>query len=385
MRFYVKRLLFINENKFHYLCEDSITKKEYDIDMIKKQMILWRPYIIVSKKSLRVGATYSTNDLEEYYNEDSIDEIKSILTDKDLGDYIIFFEKTFTLDPEKCQQIFYSLSDFFQYSDFFETEYYEESFNRYSRQYNYELSSFSNITKIEIYNVGHGNVNAIYNDDDEILLFDFGTTRFNSLASTLKLQLNKVKYLIISHQHDDHYNLLNSLKLTSLKKAIIVNDFVKGTSLLRILFALGLRKVHIVPTARMSSLRMSTLSKRGKIELYSSKKSVTNPNLQCLQLAVIQDDLKYFFTGDASLSLVNDLHTRTQKNSKVSMVCPHHSGSLYTSDKRFLFEGKNVICSYLPGHGKYKTPKLKTLRILRETGFIIKHTSSVNFGDYIEL
>ena len=195
--------------------------------------------------------------------------------------------------------------------------------------------------RLNVKDVGQGNLNEIYLDDKPCVIFDAGTDTLRERAhfSTYKkkltdaLQVGSWPLFVLSHWHTDHYSLLFSLTDTELGG---INDFalpayVKNLSVFLFVLRLAAQRKNVM----MKSLPFSSDWKDERLSdniiLYVNKYIPSNVNNSGLTLFVQGGANSAMLPGDCRYKLVeseaNDAKAKLSANcQKHYLVVPHHCG-----------------------------------------------------------
>ena len=115
-----------------------------------------------------------------------------------------------------------SYEGFLFMSDFLTDEYIESTFSFFNRT----IMHSCNIEDVRVYNVEQGNMNSIHFYNSEVILFDQGSKNKKSLNGKVpgNFDYSNVTTIIVSHLHEDHYNLLKASNFNNIKYFLFPND-----------------------------------------------------------------------------------------------------------------------------------------------------------------
>jgi len=202
--------------------------------------------------------------------------------------------------------------------------------------------------QVKINDVGQGNWNELYINDQLFIVYDIGTQVFikkNDAREMIKSHIHishiykHVPFLIISHWDFDHYNILLSMTDDELKSfnCIIAPDNIKSCTPSKIIQRfcdLGSSEVCLVKSKEWNiNKNRVNLVARGYnvtdfIKLYIGTNS-RNKNLSGIILSIRKENQIALFTGDCSYEQINEIlkiETRDDKLDKLYIIIPHHGG-----------------------------------------------------------
>lgn len=222
-------------------------------------------------------------------------------------------------------------------------------------------------------NVGQGNWNQINVDDKPYIMYDMGMTCItnktwssNVLSKHLKSFLDDIPLLVISHWHEDHYNILlemNDFQKNKFKK-VICPSLIVNLSALNIISYFWLNPHTQLYITKYSVSKPYTISINKDIDLYIHKFTF-NMNNGGNILVVKGHNSNVILTGDSYYSnLKNIIRNSVLNLAKTYLVVPHHGGyagrSMYPANG---FKCPEAIIS-VGSNNSYKHPSLSVINKL---------------------
>lgn len=227
---------------------------------------------------------------------------------------------------------------------------------------------------VRVYNVGHGNMNTIHYNNGDILLFDQGSKEHYNI-SFLDYSNDKVTRIVISHFHEDHYNIMIKNSFVNLKTIVIPNDNIP----LKVAFFISNYKhVNIITLPLATSRNINSFN-----SLFPNHHFFTGPdtryqNNRGIILNYMFNNKIYSFTGDIMFYLFGRTLTGNINN-KLSLVVPHHGGYMGRSRPRI----NEVIDIAAYSYGNlYNLPYSVTENTINSYRFYIKSTYHLTIGNY---
>lgn len=229
-----------------------------------------------------------------------------------------------------------------------------------NKQINFNLSKIHinshDVDKFIIFNSGEGLFSALCdNDNDPVIAYDMGCTPYhlkNDFGKLFKINLNKLKTIIISHRHYDHYNyFLRFYKKLAHCNLIINKNFLNSNSI----------------TIR------NILNLFKNIYFVDDSYTINNKNiLLTLFTTNIQND-------DAH---ENNLCLQIKCNDKnILMVSDNYLDSI----NKNVFDDVNYLCASHHG-GKFYKKNIESIPINNNSGILMVNTSGQHYNhpDFIE-
>lgn len=278
---------------------------------------------------------------------------------------------------------------------------------------NYHLYKQSNPLEIPLHhngrlsftvrNVGQGNWNEIWSDDEVIIVYDVGANMHASKALIRDiigdrniLYNNSKPILILSHWDKDHYHSLLGMSDAELKSnfsAFVCRDFFPNKTSAhifdRVITAIGGANIYSLsaePKEESGPIRFIPLTHANKqIGVYNAQYH-KNRNISGIALSVKTLEGSVILAGDAhyeqiSRDILPDLNYKHQHH----LVVPHHGGKAgyYTYHVPPNVSVENAVISV--GVNSYKHPNPDYVDALELTGFKVKQTRFVGQDITIDL
>ncbi len=249
------------------------------------------------------------------------------------------------------------------------------------------LNQLSNTATIEVFDVGQGNTNAIY-DDSNVTFFDFGASIFYSKYKLLDISndiFNKFKHhnksLIISHWDCDHYNLLTVLSDNLFRQFCCV--FIPA-QVITLTAKQIIKKIQtnclwfrtFTPTkSHNKRVGLTPVISTPEYILYIGEQS-RNSNLSGLALTFQKNNTTTIFSADHSnYQIWSVLYPSLckQQNTRLNIIIPHHGGKS-TRTKIPSITGIPCIAAISVGKNPYKHPNQHIIDNYINAGFDIQRT-----------
>lgn len=194
--------------------------------------------------------------------------------------------------------------------------------------------SYSNQLRVFYLDVGQGDGSVIITPDQKVILMDTGLSkgRLKVKDTLLKLGIQQVDLMILSHPHDDHIG-----GATEILEILPVEGIAlfKGTYSPEETLAL----YELIKLAKSKHTKINYWSK-GHIERNLSQKDLTltvlhppegfdsdNANDESLVCEIIYQKAAFLFTGDISSSVEYDIINQVKGDALIMKVPHHGSGS----------------------------------------------------------
>lgn len=226
----------------------------------------------------------------------------------------------------------------------------------------------TSILKVTFFDVGQGDC-ALLECDNEYMLIDGGPK--NSVTKVVNYlndnSIKRLKYLAISHMHDDHINgLPYILRALDNVDNVISNENLKTgkNNSNDIEQELNYKKKNIIIPKKGKEYNLG----EAKIEVLSNTKEYENDSLVLL---VKHGDNSFLFTGDIENKSTKTIWDEWDNNARLTVLKVAHHGAEKHTGYQFL----NVLRPYYAviSAGDMKHPHSETIDILEQSGIPSKN------------
>ncbi len=207
--------------------------------------------------------------------------------------------------------------------------------------------------------------------DDEVLMIDCGTyNQLNTIRQSIHtLEIDKIDYMVITHQHDDHMgsaiDLLDDLTIENFimpKLTESNNVFSKTYNVL--INTINSKGINKIPAQECESFMLG----EALVEILSPTVQSNNLNNMSVVLKITYGDTEFLFQGDAESKIENDL-LRSDYDIDVDVLKTGHHGSKTSSTDKYIDATSPEIAIISSGYANnYGHPNATVLERLEKEG-----------------
>lgn len=213
--------------------------------------------------------------------------------------------------------------------------------------------------------------------DDEVLMIDCGTyNQLNTIRQSIRsLNIDKIDYMIITHQHDDHMgsatDLLNDLVVENLIMPKLVHSNNVSSKTYNVLInTINNKNINKIPAQDCKSFMLGT----ALVEMLSPTVQSANINNMSVVLKITYGETEFLFQGDAESKIENEL-LRSDYDIDVDVLKSGHHGSKTSTTDKFLKATTPKIAILSSGYGNnYGHPNGIILDRLEQNGVVVFST-----------
>lgn len=234
-----------------------------------------------------------------------------------------------------------------------------------------QFSSSSEL-QVSFLDVGQGDGTVIRTPKGKIIVVDAGLEkgRLMMVDSLLKMGINKIDVLIISHPHADHLGGANALlSKLAVKEFIYFNGHYAPEEVLALksLTDLGTKAGTVIQTAAKGDT--IEIEKGITLEFLHPDKDFdsSTANDESLVFQLVYGNTNFLFTGDISTQVECDIIGKVRKGHTILKV-PHHGSATSSSDDLVHFEDLELAVIQVGKKNRYGHPKAATIERYNASG-----------------
>lgn len=214
--------------------------------------------------------------------------------------------------------------------------------------------------------------------DDEVLMIDCGTyNQLNTIRQSIhSLEIDKIDYILITHQHDDHMgsatDLLNDITVENfIMPKLAQSNNVTSKTYNVLINSLDSKNINKIVAQDCKSFMLG----EALVEILSPTVQSTNLNNMSVVLKITYKDTEFLFQGDAESKIENDL-LRSDFDIDVDVLKSGHHGSKTSSTDKYLDATSPKIAIISSGYDNtYGHPNGTVLERLDNKGIYTFSTS----------
>lgn len=207
--------------------------------------------------------------------------------------------------------------------------------------------------------------------DDEVLMIDCGTyNQLNTIRQSIHtLEIDKIDYMLITHQHDDHMgsavDLLEDLTVENfIMPKLSQSNNVSSKTYNVLINTIDNKNINKIPAQDCKSFMLGS----ARIELLSPNEQSNNLNNMSVVLKITYGNTEFLFQGDAESKIENDL-LLSDYDIDVDVLKSGHHGSNTSSTDKYLDATSPEIAIISSGYGNnYGHPNGTVLDRLEQKG-----------------
>ena len=207
--------------------------------------------------------------------------------------------------------------------------------------------------------------------DDEVLMIDCGTyNQLNTIRQSIHtLNINKIDYMVVTHQHDDHMgsaiDLLEDLTVENfIMPKLTQSNNVTSKTYNVLINTLDSKNINKIPAQDCKSFMLG----EALVEILAPTVQSNNLNNMSVVLKVTYGNTEFLFQGDAESKIENDL-LRSDYDIDVDVLKTGHHGSKTSSSDKYIEATSPEIAIISSGYGNnYGHPNAMVLERLEKEG-----------------
>ena len=203
--------------------------------------------------------------------------------------------------------------------------------------------------------------------DDEVLMIDCGTlNQLNTIRqSLLSLDIDKIDYMVISHQHDDHMGsaveIINDYNVDNLiMPRLAQSNNVTSKTYNTFINTVNNKNITKIPAQDCKGFRIGD----ARVEIFSPNTQSNNLNNMSVVLKITYGETEFLFQGDSETKIENDL-MRADYDIDVDVLKIGHHGSKTSTSSTYLEATSPQFAVISSGYGNnYGHPNGEILKRL---------------------
>ena len=207
--------------------------------------------------------------------------------------------------------------------------------------------------------------------DDEVLMIDCGTyNQLNTIRQSIHtLEIDKIDYMVITHQHDDHMgsaiDLLYDLTIENfIMPRLAQSNNVSSKTYNVLINTINNKNINKIPAQDCKSFMLG----EALVEILSPTVQSNNLNNMSVVLKITYGDTEFLFQGEAESKIENDL-LRSDYDIDVDVLKSGHHGSKTSSTDKYIDATSPEIAIVSSGYGNnYGHPNATVLERLEKEG-----------------
>lgn len=189
--------------------------------------------------------------------------------------------------------------------------------------------------------------------DDKVLMIDCGTyNQLNTIRQSIHtLNIDKIDYMVVTHQHDDHMgsaiDLLEDLTTENfVMPKLTQSNNVTSKTYNVLVNTLDGKNINKIPAQDCKSFMLGD----ALVEILSPVTQSNNLNNMSVVLKITYGNTEFLFQGDAESKIENDL-LRSDFDIDVDVLKVGHHGSKTSSTDKYLDATSPQIAIFSSGYG----------------------------------
>ena len=207
--------------------------------------------------------------------------------------------------------------------------------------------------------------------DDEVLMIDCGTyNQLNTIRQSIHtLNIDKIDYMVVTHQHDDHMgsaiDLLEDLTVENfIMPKLTQSNNVTSKTYNVLINTLDGKNINKIPAQDCKSFMLG----EALVEILAPTVQSNNLNNMSVVLKVTYGNTEFLFQGDAESKIENDLLC-SDYDIDVDVLKTGHHGSKTSSSDKYIEATSPEIAIISSGYGNnYGHPNAMVLERLEKEG-----------------
>lgn len=203
--------------------------------------------------------------------------------------------------------------------------------------------------------------------DEEVLMIDCGTlNQLNTIRqSLLSLDIKKIDYMVISHQHDDHMGsateIINDYNVENfIMPRLAQSNNVTSKTYNVLINTINDNNITKIPAQNCKEFMIG----EARVEILSPNSQSNNLNNMSVVLKITYGETEFLFQGDSETKIENDL-IRADYDIDVDVLKIGHHGSKTSTSSKYLEATSPEIAVISSGYGNnYGHPNGEILKRL---------------------
>ena len=203
--------------------------------------------------------------------------------------------------------------------------------------------------------------------DEEVLMIDCGTlNQLNTIRqSLLSLDIKKIDYMVISHQHDDHMGsateIINDYNVENfIMPRLAQSNNVTSKTYNVLINTINDKNITKIPAQDCKEFMIG----EARVEILSPNSQSNNLNNMSVVLKITYGETEFLFQGDSETKIENDL-IRADYDIDVDVLKIGHHGSKTSTSSKYLEATSPEIAVISSGYGNnYGHPNGEILKRL---------------------
>lgn len=183
--------------------------------------------------------------------------------------------------------------------------------------------------------VGQGDC-TIIKSDDSVMMIDTSTQNhsLDIQEALMSLSIQKIDYLIITHQHDDHMgsakDIIDKYEVANIIMPKLSDiNMVTTTGYENLLKSIANRNVNAIPATVGESFKLGDAT----VQIFSPSQQDEDLNNMSVVLKVVYDETSFIFQGDAEKPIEKQLLNSDFDLSADIIKLGHHGSNTSSTDK----------------------------------------------------
>ena len=207
--------------------------------------------------------------------------------------------------------------------------------------------------------------------DEKVLMIDCGTyNQLNTIRQSIHtLEIDKIDYMLITHQHDDHMgsaiDLLDDMAVENLiMPKLTKTNNVSSKTYNVLINTINNKNINKIPAQDCKSFMLG----EALVEILSPTVQSNNLNNMSVVLKITYGDTEFLFQGDAESKIENDL-LQSGYDIDVDVLKSGHHGSKTSSTDKYIDATSPEIAIISSGYANnYGHPNATVLERLEKEG-----------------
>ncbi len=209
--------------------------------------------------------------------------------------------------------------------------------------------------------------------DNKVLMIDAGTSNqeFNIRTNLFLLDIDKIDYLMVTHQHDDHMgsaaDIINNYSISNIiMPKLSKNNSVDSISYNNLISSISDNDVKPITMSSGDSFMLGS----ARVDILAPIKQDKDLNNMSLVVKITYIDTSFLFTGDSGEDVEKQL-LRAKIDVSADVIKVGHHGSKYSSSENFISAVNPKYAVVSSGDGNnYGHPTSTVIKRFEQIGII---------------